>query len=142
MSGTVGANQLKPFPSPVPPWSDAFGPVIVRANDNAIASAFNAHDSDATIHLSRTTTAGVTTSAVTIYPAITAGAWALVSGDDGTNGFIDAVAWYLGGSAVSFPVSWITRGTAASRTYTIAAGALQLKMGSGTYTIQVVPVTF
>ena len=55
MSGQVGQNQLKPFPSPVPPWSDTMGPVIVRGNDNVTAAAFNAHDADATIHLQSST---------------------------------------------------------------------------------------
>lgn len=46
----LGQNVLAPFPQPV----NANGPVdanIVRANDNLIASAFNAHDTDAAIHL-------------------------------------------------------------------------------------------
>lgn len=33
---------LKPFPNPVPPWSDAMGPVVVRGNDNLLAGAVNA----------------------------------------------------------------------------------------------------
>lgn len=54
-------HQLAPFGSPVPPWDDSSDPVVVRGNDNAIVTIYNAHDADASIHLSGGATGGTLT---------------------------------------------------------------------------------
>lgn len=140
--GAIGQYQLKPFSRPVRPLNEFTGPDQIRGNDNQTAKAFNSHDADASIHLVTTTTTGVTTSAVAIYAAITNSAVAWVNGDDGAGkAFVDQVAWNGGGSATAVS-STTTKGAPAARTYSIASGVLKLLMGSGTYTIQVVPIVF
>ena len=44
-------HQLVPFPGPVQGGDASFLPTVVRGNDNAVVTAYNAHDADATIHL-------------------------------------------------------------------------------------------
>lgn len=142
MSGTVSAHQLLPFPGPKPGGDAEYVlPNTVQGNDNAIVGQFNAHDADATIHLSRTTTT-VTTSALQIYPAITKGVYAVVYGSNGsTKTFVDTVAYDLGGTVTALS-STSTLGAADARTYTLVAGVLKLAMAAGTYTVQVCPITF
>lgn len=49
---------LNPFPSPVPPWSDSMGPIIVRGNDNLLRGAVNELIAGATIAQTEATSAG------------------------------------------------------------------------------------
>ncbi len=54
----IGQHQVKGFGSPVPPWDDNMGPVLVRGNDNAIVLKYDAHDNDATMHINNGTFVG------------------------------------------------------------------------------------
>lgn len=141
-AGKVGQYALKPFPSPAPRGDGLIDPMQVRGNDNQVAKAFTAHDADPTIHLSRTTTTGVTTGAVQILAAVTGACYAVVSGSTGGGKmFVDTVA-YANGGTVTALTSTSVLGAADARTYSLSSGALKLAMAAGTYTVQVVPITF
>lgn len=45
-------THLRPFPGPVPPWSESMGPVIVRGNDNLLAAAVNQNAEELTATMS------------------------------------------------------------------------------------------
>jgi hypothetical protein len=61
---TVGTHNIKTFPSPVLNGAGTVDANTVRTNDNITGAAFNAHDSDASIHVqSGTLAARPTTSA-------------------------------------------------------------------------------
>lgn len=138
--GTLDTT-LNPFPFPAGTvWSSAGQS---RGNDNQIGKALNAHFANDGVHLVTTTTTGVTTSAVQIYPAPTGQAFAAVSGDTGGGkAFVDLVAWHPTGTAVSVISSNSTKGTADARTYSLSSGVLKVAMAAGTYTVQVIPVLF
>ena len=142
MSGTVGAYQVAPFVGPVPGFDVSTTQFHTRGNDNAIAKSFNQHDADGTIHLNRTTTTGVTTSAVAILAAVTGACWAVVSGSNGSGKiFVDVVVFALGGTPTALSSTSVL-GAADARTYTVVAGVLKVAMAAGTYTVQVIPLTF
>lgn len=134
-------TTLKPFANPVPGQTPAVIAVNGRGNDNVLSSALNVIF--ASIGLPPTQTAGVSSaSSATILPAPTGAAFALVEGDDGTNGFIDLVAWHHSGTNIAIAGTNPIHGTPVARTYTNSAGILQLKMASGVYAVSVVPITF
>lgn len=65
MAGGIGSHQLQPFPNPAQGIDLKTLPIFVRGNDNAIATAYNAHDADGSIHLGSGSTATVNASNVT-----------------------------------------------------------------------------
>lgn len=65
MAGGIGSHQLQPFPNPAQGIDLRTLPIFVRGNDNAIATAYNAHDADGSIHLGSGSTATVNASHVT-----------------------------------------------------------------------------
>ncbi len=122
--------SLRAFTVPVTPWSDTQGPNQVRSALNQIVNVLNGVG-----------TLGVST-AHAIYPAITGIAVGWVNGTDGTNTFVDQVAWN-GTTNVKAVVSSTTLdGSPAVRTYTVVLGVLKVAMASGTYAITVVPILF
>jgi hypothetical protein len=82
---TVGNHVINPFPSPV--RGPAVDANVVRGNDNIIQTAFNSHDSDATVHVQSSTLAA--------RPAAGVAGRTWVTNDSGTyeHWFDDGVAW-------------------------------------------------
>lgn len=141
--GLIGQYGLNPFSRPVRPFNPLTGPDQIRGAINQLAKNLTDHDADASIHLVSTTTAGVTTSAVAIYTAIVHSAFGFVNGSDGAGkDFVDAIAWDGTSGTVAAVASTTTAGVPAARTYSVASGVLKLQMGSGTYTIVLVPIVF
>lgn len=137
-------SSLNPFSKPVRPFDAMYGPDQIRGNDNQLGKALNTHLANDGVHLVTTTTTGVTTSAVQIYPAPTGQVFAAVGGDTGSGkAFVDLIAWHPTGAAVAVISSNSTKGVADARTYSFGTGnALKLQMAAGTYTIQVIPIPF
>lgn len=140
--GTVGQHQVALFTSPVQGGNPVMLPNFVRGNDNTTAQDYNAHDSDATIHVVGTSFTGVTTSAAAIASAITNNAALLVAGDNGSGKvFVDLVGMN-GTVGAATQTKLYEGGTPDTRTYTVASKVLKVTMGGGTYTVTTIPFVF
>lgn len=140
--GLVGQHQVSLFTSPVQGGNPVMLPNFVRGNDNTVANDYNAHDSDASIHVVGTSTSGVTTSAVAITAAVTNNVATLVAGDNGSGKvFVDLVGWN-GTAGAATQTKLFENGTPDARTYTVASDLLKVTMAGGTYTVMTIPFVF
>jgi hypothetical protein len=141
--GVLSVAVLAPFSKPVRPLEPDRSPEQIRGNDNQLGKALNTHISDETIHTVTTTTTGVTTSAVAIYPAISSIAVGWIAGDNGSGKtFVDQVVWNGASNTKTVVSSTTIDGAPDARTYTVASGVLKLQMAAGTYTIDIIPMVF
>lgn len=128
----TGPTVVRPFPGPVAQPDGSVLPQDIRGNDNLLAQAVNRAFVSPSLALS------VSGTPVTIAtpPSGARFGWAVVCGDDGTNGFAEVVAWgTLGASGAVVVGGGTLRGAPAARTYSVSSGALQVALAAGTYAV-------
>lgn len=140
-TATITGQRLI-YATPLNPNTGALPPnFIYDEATNALTKSTNQGSMGVGGHLSlQVGTSTSVTGATTIYTISgpTPMAFVMVTGDSGTAGFADMVAFISSGAAIVIG-GGTTYGAPAVRTYTVSGGDLQLAMAAGTYTVKAAP---